>query len=322
MNIFITNISYHASTDVLKLLRKIKNQEFVIHVSSEYPKGYCPGSLMGDAFHNQPSTKNPKQYLDFIINACSTNNIDILFAVGDQEIQILSKNKNDLPPLCILPDYEIVNLFCDKKLSNDAIEELGICIPKYIKNLDKLIDIPSGKIVSRIRDSCACEGLKIIELDKECNFNNYYLHDSILQEYIVGDEFTVDVLCDDEGRPIIIIPRKRISVSGGTAYRCEITKNIILNKLTKKIYAKYKIPGFSNVQYIIEKNTNKIYFIELNPRMGGSTILSSLACDNLIEIFLKKFYFHEKIKSHQAYQNNVKWGAIVSRYYEETIYLP
>ena len=44
---------------------------------------------------------------------------------------------------------------------------------------------------------------------KELAFFSEYVADPVIQEYLDGPEYTIDVLCDFSGRPLAIVPRER-----------------------------------------------------------------------------------------------------------------
>ena len=140
--------------------------------------------------------------------------------------------------------------------------------------------------------------------------------DVFVQEFIKGDEYTVDILNDLKGNPLIIVPRKRLEVKAGVATKVEIIKDEKMINDCKKILSKFKIPGFCNVQFIKTKSGEN-YFIELNPRFGGFSISSSLSSINMVELFLKLGNIDNNYEENMS---KVKWNSIVTRYYEEVVY--
>lgn len=128
------------------------------------------------------------------------------------------------------------------------------------------------------------------DLEKEQFLENRFQEDKFMQEYIDGEEFTVDVLTDNEGRPLLIVPRKRLEIR----------------------------QGISNVQFI--KNNTGLYFIELNPRLGGTSIATVIAGFNFIELYLQHNLLNTPIKTLEDYQKLIAWDSIISRDYNEYIF--
>lgn len=96
-------------------------------------------------------------------------------------------------------------------------------------------------------------------------------------------------------------------------------ENKQLIELCRLIYSRFCIPGFSNVQFIIDQQ-NVAHFIELNPRIGGTTIASSLASINWPQLYIENILLKKQLKSYEHYMSLVRWNAVVTRYYEEMIY--
>lgn len=92
---------------------------------------------------------------------------------------------------------------------------------------------------------------------------NFSTDEAFLQECINGDEYTVDVFCDRNGKHHIIIPRKRIEIRNGMSFKTQLLYDKEIIEETKAICSIFKIPGLWNVQYI--KNEDGVFFIELNP---------------------------------------------------------
>ena len=319
MNILLTNLSFHATNDIIKEIRRGKYSKSILVGTSIYPYGYTSASLFVDEFIRQPSYYPEKDYVEFIIKTCRKYNIDLIFAIDEDEIKILSHYVNSIPAKLILPRFEIINMFCDKKCANDNISSLNIDIPKYILTNADLQNIANGKIITRKRVSCASLGIKIYDTSNIQDISLLSNANNIIQEYINGTEYCVDVFCDNSGTPKLIVPRKRIAIRGGTTHKCLIEKNEPLISLCKKICEAFVLPGLSNMQFIVENNSNKVFFLEVNPRIGATTIATSMSSVNLIELFIDHFCFGENLKDLTFYMDKVKWGSFISRYYCETI---
>lgn len=313
MNILVTNISYHCAVGVVKLLRKINNAELCILGCSNIPIGYSSGSLLVDKFFLVDKINNSDKYLDEIITLCNTYDIDHIISTDEFEQFIFNKNIDYfLTKTCII-HTDIINLFSNKYKATKAISELGIKIPT-IYSLENFEMFKNKKIIIRENNSCCSYGIHVLDGFDIESIRKWSTNNSFIQEYVSGEEYTVDVLCDKNGNPINIIPRKRLAIRGGITYKCLIEKNELLIKECKKIYKKYTIPGFSNVQFIIKNDV--AFFIELNPRLGGTTIASSLAGDNLIDLYIKHFVENKPLK-----ESSIRWNTLVTRYYEEVSFL-
>ena len=68
--------------------------------------------------------------------------------------------------------------------------------------------------------------------------------------------------------------------------------------------------------------SDRFYFIELNPRAAATMIASAIASVNYMDLYISHFLFGNELPLFEEIMNNVKWGSIISRYYNETIFIP
>jgi carbamoyl-phosphate synthase large subunit len=100
----------------------------------------------------------------------------------------------------------------------------------------------------------------------------------ILQEFIAGSEITTDLICDVNGDVLGIVSRKRIEVKSGevlkgvTIYDRRIVDACLL------IAKELPVIGPITIQCI--NCENKLYFTEINARLGGGIPLSIAAGAN------------------------------------------
>ena len=118
----------------------------------------------------------------------------------------------------------------------------------------------------------------------------------------MGEEFTVDVFCDFNSKPITIVPRRRLAVRSGEILKGKTIRDYSIIKASIDLVEKLKPFGHITLQCI--KNENGIYFIEINPRFGGGAPMSIVAGANSIEnlIKLKK---GEKLSYNEDWKDNI-----------------
>lgn len=140
---------------------------------------------------------------------------------------------------------------------------------------------------------------------------NFNMNGYISQKIVSGEEYTIDVLCDFDSKPIYIIPRKRLFTESGVSVKGVTVYNERLIEYTKMIIDKLKPIGIINIQCF--KDNDEINFIEINPRLAGGSSLSFASSDNwfkAIECFING---DEYIAKEITYNN------YMFRYYEDLI---
>jgi carbamoyl-phosphate synthase large subunit len=133
----------------------------------------------------------------------------------------------------------------------------------------------------------------------------------ISQEFVEGDEFTIDVLCDLSGSPIYIIPRRRIRILQGKAIESQVDLVPEIVRWAENICSRLKFVGPINFQCILTKR-NEILFIEINPRIASGMALGFAASENWIKLLIERICASKAIKP-----KKIKNGLRMQRYYAE-----
>ena len=100
-----------------------------------------------------------------------------------------------------------------------------------------------------------------------------------------GQEFTMDILADFDGKVINVVPRERIEVRAGEINKGRTVKEERLIEYGKVIVEKLGGIGPITIQCFIKGN--EIKFIEINPRIGGGYPLSFVAGANYPELLIR-----------------------------------
>ena len=137
------------------------------------------------------------------------------------------------------------------------------------------------------------------------------MNDLIFQEFLPGTEYTVDVLSDLEKRALIAVPRIRIQTKAGISTKGRILRNRKIEEECKQIADFIGIRGPCCIQ--MKEDTNgDVKLVEINPRMGGGTIFTTLAGANF-PMMLIELVEHKKVKLPEIRE------ITVIRYYEEIV---
>ena len=319
LNILIAHVSYQASSgSFIKLLRNSSKFHCYIVGCDSIKKGFSSGSLLVDKFY-QIREDNAETYIDSIKKIIHNEKINLIISAEEDDLLKFKDYKISQAIYMYIPHKHIFETFRDKYFATQEISKYGIYTPHNIMNYNKFINTNSTKLIRRKRISCCSRGITIFDRTQITKNYRFFSDEFITQEFINGTLYTVDVFCDKNGIPHSIIPRKEIASKDGTTFKCEIVKQQELIDTCKKIYNIFCIPGLSNIQFIVD---DKPYFIELNPRAAATMIASALSSLNYMDLYISHFLYDENLPSYNEFMNSVKWGSIISRYYEETILIP
>lgn len=133
----------------------------------------------------------------------------------------------------------------------------------------------------------------------------------ISQELALGEEYTVDVLCDSNSYPLYIVPRKRLAVRDGKSTQGVVVKHSGIERVVRELCSVAHFRGPINVQCFC-KGVDEVTVIEVNPRIAGGMALGFAATENWIPLMVGMI-------SGQRHFDvaPVKFGLKMMRYYSE-----
>jgi carbamoyl-phosphate synthase large subunit len=99
-----------------------------------------------------------------------------------------------------------------------------------------------------------------------------YVDGPIIQEFLKGPEFTIDVLCDAAGRPLSIVPRRRDVIRAGVIDRGCTVNDPALIALAQDCARALPFFGAINIQCRVVDGTPVVF--EINPRFSGGIPLT------------------------------------------------
>ena len=246
------------------------------------------------------------QYVDVLIDICIAHNIKLLVPTIDTELELLAANQlrlieNNIYP--VISSIGLVNKCRDKRKIHNFFESLGIYTAKeYTKNnytLPLFIKPVDG---SRSIDTYLIHSEKDLT---EYHFSNEKL---MFLEYIdhgLYDEYTCDMYYDKDGVLKCVVPRKRIEVRDGEVNKGKTSKNRLFDYLKEKMKIVDGARGCLTVQFFLNKKTNHIVGIEINPRFGGGYPLSYLAGANFPGWIIQEYLLNESIEYSETWEDNL-----------------
>ena len=271
MNILLTAIGKR-----VHLIEHLKEYNYVVGVDCG---DLVPAKEFVNSFYKVPFYKD-NEYVDNLIYICKREKINLLIPLYEPEFVILNKYKSKFEQIgvkILLSDKKILEICSDKEKTYEFFIKNNINTPQILGKED-LNENEKYPLIVKPRDGMGSKGVFKINNKKELMFFLDYTKDSIVQEFVDGTEYTVDVLYDLKGKLISVVPRERIEVRSGEVSKSRSVKNEKIIKSTVNLCNKLKtiskdLIGPLNIQCIIDKNKS-IKFIEVNPRFGGGVPLS------------------------------------------------
>jgi carbamoyl-phosphate synthase large subunit len=258
------------------------------------------GKVLCDDFILMPSVIEENLW-EKTFSLLHQHNINVVIPSLDETLLEWSKKQQKLQKkgiVVIVSPPETIQIFEDKWLTYKFFQSIGIATPKTSLQADFEIVKPRfGRGSSGIFTN---------------SFQNDFSMDAMIsQEKIFGVEYTVDCLFDNTGKPIYIIPRKRLALKDGKSTKGVVVLHKGIEKLVNKIAHHISFYGPINFQ-LFETETKELVMLEINPRIAGGMALGFAASENWIPLIIKNFLNNEKIAPKE-----VKNGLKMVRYYAE-----
>ena len=277
MNIYFPNVGRRC--ELVSLFKNSLPQLSPGLIWGSDPNPLAPALQIVDRCVNLPYPTD-SSFSAHLIEFLKKESIDLIIPTIDPDLERFSSMKNEikkyLPKLTILisPD-EVIRMSADKRLTKEAFEEMGADVPAYITNTSKC----NFPIFIKPALGSGSYGAKkinnLVELESALKITEF----PMIEEFIEGDEITVDVLLDFNSNPLIAIPRKRILVRGGEVSRGIVMRDKGLESIAKDLASRLNCIGPVTIQF---KNPepNRWIAMEINARMGGGLPLSVAAGAN------------------------------------------
>ena len=209
--------------------------------------------------------------------------INIILPFVDPAITFLAsfkENRNDV--FIPVSDLKVCEIFFNKLKSNNWFLDNGFPVPLDNNTYPKIAKPLTGSASKGIEVISSANSM--MEFEKKNDMNSY-----IIQRYIKGDEYTVDIYISQKNNILATVPRKRLEITGGEVTKALTVKDDTLISLAKSIATVAKLKGPVNIQFIKEQETGSIFVMEINTRFGGGVIASIEAGADFTKMLLMEY---------------------------------
>jgi carbamoyl-phosphate synthase large subunit len=135
-----------------------------------------------------------------------------------------------------------------------------------------------------------------------------------VQEFLIGREYTIDLLCGFDHQPRAIVPRERVVVRAGVTDRGRTVNDPALIQLARDCAAALDFSGPVNIQCRVVDGTPVVF--EINPRFSGGIPLTIAAGADFPRMIVDLARGHQVPSSIGDFQDGL-WMTS----YEEGLYL-
>ncbi len=236
--------------------------------------GTAPALAYCDFTRKVCAMKAPN-YISELVEICRQDKIDILIPTIDTDLLVLSENKSEIEAVgtkVLISEPDMIKVCRDKNNTSAFFVECGLWAPMPVNDIR---EYKSGfPAFIKPKDGSSSINAFKVENSEELETYAAQVEDYIVQPFVSGREYTIDIFCDFDGNPISIVPRERMQVRAGEVLKTRITMDEVMIREAKSICEKFRPCGPITVQLIRSDADGKDYYIEINPRFGGGAPLS------------------------------------------------
>jgi len=235
----------------------------------------APALYHADVHALVPRIDDPA-YLPALGALVEEHGVRLVVPLTDLDQSLLARRRDELGATLLLADTGVVERMNDKYLAHLLFEEKGIPSPATWLPGELPEELPFPVLV-KARAGFGSRHIYRAESRAELDF---FLArtpvESMVQAVCRGEEFSIDVFCDLEGRCLNAIPRTMIESKGGESIKGMTVKDWELIEHGRRVAEALPLRGPANVQCFRESD-GSLPVTYVNPRFGGAFPLPTAA---------------------------------------------
>jgi carbamoyl-phosphate synthase large subunit len=195
--------------------------------------------------------------------------VRLIVPLTDLDHEVLARERERLDAFVLLPALDVVQAVADKYLAHKRFEALGLPSPPTWLPDELADDVPYPVLVKDRRGFGSRHIFRAHDRRELDFFLAYTPAESMVQQYCAGEEFSVDVFCDREGRCLNAIPRTMIESKGGESIKGMTIKDWELIEHGRLVSETLRLVGPANIQCFRQPD-GSLPVTDVNPRFGGA----------------------------------------------------
>jgi carbamoyl-phosphate synthase large subunit len=248
-------------------------------IATDVRPDISPACHFADAAFSVPPCTAP-DFVDSIHSICFTNAVELVVPTIDPELEILSQHRNSFTEIgteLAVSSPEVVRLARDKFETTHFLSAAGIPVPRTAAFKNEFFEPADWKwpLVLKPRIGSASRGAMVVSCPEVVQHTKL-AEDYIVQEYMQGEEYTVNVFFDRAERLSCAIPHVRHEVRAGEVSKGTTRRHARLERIAGRLAEILPSPrGALCFQAIA--GDDRVGVFEINARFGGGFPLAHAA---------------------------------------------
>lgn len=210
--------------------------------------------------------------------ACKERHIEALVPTVDVELATLAAARDSFASIGVelpISPVECLRTCRDKQVLMDAVRGK---VP--VPDSEPLTEVVAASVDSfprfvKPREGAGSRG--VARIDSRADLDKLPKDGSLmLQEYLPGEEYSVDIYVSRDGRVIAVVPRVRMKIDSGIAVASRTIKAPEVSEAAMRTAEIIGIRGTANIQF--KRSADGVFkLLEVNPRFPGTLPLTGAA---------------------------------------------
>jgi len=246
-----------------------------------------------------------ENYIEFLFEYSKKHDINAIISLFDIDLPVLSRNKQLLGEKgieVIVSDFDVTQVCNDKWKTYQFLKRNNLNTPKSFIELaqaEKALQEKEIQFPLIIKPRWGMGSMSIFKAENEQELDVLYKkvkrglresylkyeseidseHAIIMQEYLSGQEYGLDIINNLEKEYVTTLVKKKTAMRSGETDGAITVKNEVLENTGKKIAS--RLGHIANLDTDCFMVDDKPYILEMNCRFGGGYPFSHLAGVNL-----------------------------------------
>jgi carbamoyl-phosphate synthase large subunit len=259
-----------------------------------------------DLAFDVPRCTDPS-YVDSVFEICEKNKIHLVVPTIDTELQSLAmayKRFSSIGTRVHVSPPEVVAIVQDKLETARALAAFGVPVPPTysLEDVQSSSDGIQWPMFMKPRSGSASRGLQIIHRPEQLPSNPS--EPMILQEFLQGPEFTINIFVDASGVLRSAVGHRRLQIRAGEVEKGRTERREDLHEIAVKINRCLPTARGILCFQVIEDIRSGLRVIEINARFGGGYPLADHAGATFAQWLLEEIV-DVGSTAHNNWRNNV-----------------
>jgi carbamoyl-phosphate synthase large subunit len=235
-----------------------------------------PAVHLADRWYEVPLASAP-DYMDAVLAICRAEHVGLVVPTIDDELVQFgqARERFEAQGARVAVSPALTSRICnDKYQTSVSLHAGGVATARTFLPGQLPGDLALPLFI-KPRSGRGGVGAFAVTTSRQLEFFLGYVSDPVVQEFLTGPEFTIDMLCDFEGRPLSIVPRERVVIRAGVTDRGRTVRDCALLDLAQAVAGALPFYGPVNIQCRVVDGRPVVF--EINPRFSGGIPLTIAA---------------------------------------------